>query len=69
MSNEEYFKELLKWVSSDSILVIDESGKLRRIYGPFWVVSLVNFPEISKGQRIPVDGVKLTIEVKEVCHP
>jgi hypothetical protein len=36
MSKEEYFNELLKWVSPDSILVIDQSGKLRRVYVPFW---------------------------------
>lgn len=66
MSREKYLKELLKWVSSDSILVIDKSGKLRRIYVPFWVISLVDFPEISKGEKVSVDGIKLTIEVKEV---
>jgi hypothetical protein len=66
MSKEEYLKELLKWVSSDNLLVIDKSGKLRRVYVPFWVVSLVDFPDISKDQIVPVDAVKLTVEVKEV---
>jgi len=66
MSREEYLKELLKWVSSDSILVIDKSGKLRRVYVPFWVVSLVDFPDITKGEKVPVDAIKLTVEIKEV---
>jgi hypothetical protein len=66
MSDEKYLRELLNWVSSDSILVIDKSGKLARLYVPFWVVSLVDFPDISKGQVVPVDAIKLTIEVKEV---
>jgi len=66
MSNEQYLNELLKWISSDSILVIDKSGKLSRVYVPFWVVSLVDFPDIIKGQKVPVDAVKLTVEVKEV---
>jgi hypothetical protein len=66
MSIENYLKELLKWVSSDSILVIDKSGKLRRVYVPFWVVSLVDFPDIAKDQIVPVDAIKLTVEVKEV---
>ena len=66
MSREEYIQELLKWVSSDSILIVDSSGKLRRVYVPFWVVSLVDFPEITKGDKVIVDAVKLTIEVKEV---
>jgi hypothetical protein len=66
MSKEEILKELLKWVSSDSLLVIDKSGKLRRVYVPFWVISLVDFPDITKGEKVSVDAIKLTIEVKEV---
>ena len=66
MSKEEILKELLKWVSSDSLLVIDKSGKLRRIYCPFWVICLVDFPDITKDQVVPVDAIKLTIEIKEV---
>jgi hypothetical protein len=66
MSKEEYIQELLKWVSSDSLLVIDKSGRLRRIYCPFIVVCLVDFPDITKGEKVPVDAVKLTVEVKEV---
>lgn len=66
MSNEEYLKELLNWVSSDSLLVIDKKGLLRRIYCPFWVVCLVDFPDIKQGDRVSVETVKLTVEVKEV---
>lgn len=66
MSREEYLKELLKWVSTDSIWVIDKSGHLRRIYCPFRAICLVNFPDITKGEKVAVDAVKLTLEVKEV---
>jgi hypothetical protein len=66
MDNEKYLHELLKWISSDSLLVIDGSGDIRRIYCPFKVISLVNFPEIIKGQKVSVDAIKLTVEVKEV---
>jgi len=66
MSKEEFFKELLKWVSSDNILVIDKSGKLRKVFVSFWVISLVDFPDITKGQKVLVDVIKLTVEVKEV---
>jgi hypothetical protein len=66
MSKEEYLKELLKWVSSDSILVIDRLGTLRRIYCPFKAVCLVTFPEIKQGEKVNVDAIKLTVEVKEV---
>ena len=36
-------------ISSDSILVIDKKGDIRRIYCPFKVICLVGFPDISKG--------------------
>jgi hypothetical protein len=66
MSKEEYLKELLNWISSDNMLVIDKKGLLRRIYCPFWVVCLVDFPDIKQGDQVSVDAIKLTIEVKEV---
>jgi hypothetical protein len=66
MDNEKYLEELLKWVSSDSLLVIDEKGELRRIYCPFKVICLVNFPDITKGQNVSVDAIKMTVEIKEV---
>ena len=66
MSKEEYLKELLKWVSSDSLLVIDKKGALRRIYCPFKAVCLVEFPDINKGEKVAVMAVKLTMSVKEV---
>ncbi len=66
MSKEEYLKELLKWISTDDILVIDQSGRLRRIYCPFHVICLVTFPDIQQGDKVTVDAIKLTLEVKEV---
>ena len=66
MDKEKYLQELLKWISSDSLLVIDGSGDIRRIYCPFKVICLVNFPDIIKGQKVSMDAVKLTAEVKEV---
>ena len=66
MSKEEFLKELLKWVSSDSLLVIDHVGALRRIYCPFKAICLVTFPEIKQGERVSVDAVKLTVEIREV---
>lgn len=66
MDKEKYLRELLKWVSSDSLLVIDGSGNLRRLYCPFKVICLINFPAISKGDKVSVDAIKLTVEVREV---
>jgi hypothetical protein len=47
-------------------MVIDKEGNLRRIYCPFKVICLVNFPAITKGQKVSVDAIKLTVEIKEV---
>jgi hypothetical protein len=66
MSKEEYLKELLKWASTDDMLVIDKAGRLRRIYCPFNAICLVTFPEIKQGEKVSVDAIKLTVEVKEV---
>ncbi len=66
MDKEKYLQELLRWISSDSLLVIDRSGNLRRIYCPFKVISLVNFPAITRGEKVSVDAIKLTVEIKEV---
>ena len=66
MDKEKYLRELLKWVSSDSLLVMDGSGNLRRLYCPFKVICLINFPAINEGDKVSVDAIKLTVEVREV---
>ena len=66
MNTEKYLQELLKWVSSDSLLVIDEKGNLRRIFCPFKVICLVEFPDITEGEQVAVDAIKMTVAIKEV---
>jgi hypothetical protein len=66
MDNEQYIRELLRWVKEDSILVIDKNSSLRRIYCPFKAVCLVEFPDIRQGEKVAVMAVKLTMSVKEV---
>ena len=66
MDKEKYLQELLKWVSSDSLLVIDQEGNLRRLFCPFRVICLVEFPDISEGDKVSVDAIKLTVAIKEV---
>jgi len=66
MSKEEYLREILKWVSSDSILVIDNNNVLRRIYTPFKAICLATFPDIDQGEKVSIEAIKLTVEIKEV---
>jgi hypothetical protein len=47
-------------------LIIDQAGNIRRLYCPFEVICLVDFPAIIKGQKVSVDAVKLTVEIREV---
>jgi len=63
MSKDEYLRELLRWVSAFNMLVIDKRGNLRRIYCPFKVVCLVT-SEISQGEKVSVEAIKLTAEIK-----
>ena len=66
MDKDEYLRDLLKWISSDSLLVVDQGGNIRRLYCPFKVICLVNFPAITKGEKVSVDAIKMTVEVREV---
>lgn len=65
-NHEEYLKELLKHVKSDSILIIDFEGKLKRIYCPFEVVVIRFVPNLMIGGIAVVEAVKITIELKDV---
>lgn len=41
MDNRDYIQELFKMVPTDSILVIDRKGEIKRIYCPFKVVVIL----------------------------
>jgi len=64
--HEEYLKELLKHVKSDSILIIDSESKLKRIYCPFNVIVIRLIPDLMVGDIAVVDAVKITLELKDV---
>lgn len=65
--NRKYILELFKIVSPTSILVVDQTGKVKRLHCPFRVVALVSiFPDIIEGQFYMVDFVKMTLDLKEV---
>lgn len=65
--NRQYILELFKIVSTNSILVVDREGNLKRIYCPFKVVAIVAMPpHIAVGASYMVDSVKMTLELSEV---
>jgi hypothetical protein len=64
--NESYIKELFRFVSTDSILCIDNTGRLRRLFCPFKVVPVLDIHPLKEGEIYFVDAVKMTLELVEV---
>ena len=61
-----YIQEIFKYVRSDSILVIDQNGHLKRLRCPFLVLVIVDVPPLMKGQEKAVIAVKLTEDLIDV---
>jgi hypothetical protein len=66
MDNYEYIQELFRIVSSDSILVIDQRGQIKRIYCPFPVIVIIRVGELTPGLKVLVEAIKMTPELKDV---
>lgn len=64
--NREYILELFKIVTTNSILVVNYKGKVRRLYCPFMVICKVDVPPLQKGNEYAVDAVKMTLKLEEV---
>ncbi len=64
--NREYILELFKIVSTNSILVVNYKGKVKRLYCPFLVICKVDVPPLQKGNQYAVDAVKMTLKLEEV---
>lgn len=62
----EYILELFKIVSTNSILVVNYKGKVKRLYCPFMVICKVDVPPLKKGQQCAVDAVKMTLKLEDV---
>jgi len=65
--NRKYILELFKIVSTTSILVVDQYGRIRKINCPFRVIALDDIPPgIITGDLYRVDFVKMALDLKEV---
>lgn len=65
--NREYILELFKIVSTSSILVMNQFGKVKRLHCPFRVMAVVDIPpEIIIGDFYYVEAVKMALDLKEV---
>jgi hypothetical protein len=64
--NEEYLNELSKSVDSKSILVINVSGNLSRIYCPFPVILVLEIDNLNVGEIYYVEAVKVAPSLDNV---
>ena len=64
--NKKIIEEIFKYVSSDSILVIDEKGQLKRLYCPFMVKVIRDVHSLRKGQIKAVIAVKVAPNIIDV---
>ena len=64
--NEKYIREIYRLVKTDSILIIDRYGKLRRLYCPFKVIVIRIVPNLKTGEIAYVEAVKMTITLEDV---
>jgi len=64
--HKEYIKNLFKYVSTDSVLYVDKQGRLRRLYCLFKAIIIRLIPNHSIGDKVSVEAVKITLELKEV---
>ena len=61
-----YIQEIFKYCTTDSILVIDQNGRLIRLRCPFLVLVIVDVPPLNKGQEKAVIAVKVAENLVDV---
>ncbi len=64
--SNKFLHEFAKTVDSKSILVINWQGRLRRIFCPFPVFTLVKVYRFEKGQVLTVEAVKVTAQLQDI---
>jgi hypothetical protein len=64
--NRKIIEEIFRYVSSDSILIIDGKGQLRRLYCPFMVIVVRIVHLLREGQIKAVIAVKIAPDLVDV---
>ena len=62
----QYILDLFKIVGTNSILIISSTGKLKRLYCPFLVLSKMDISSLRKGHKYAVNAVKMTLKLEDV---
>jgi hypothetical protein len=63
---KKYIEEIFKYCKTDSILVINKVGHLKRLDCPFEVIVIQDVGELYKGLVCLVNAVKLDLTLIEV---
>ena len=66
IDNKRYILELFKYVSQESILIINNTGHLERLNCPFYVKVLVDIYSLRKGSVKAVKAVRISVELLDV---
>ena len=69
MSDEEkkkYIEEIFRYCKIDSILVINKTGQIERLYCPFEVVVIQDVGDLYKGLICLVNAVKIDLTLVDV---
>jgi len=61
-----YIQEILKYCITDSILVLDQNGRLMRLRCPFLVLVIIDVPPLKKGQEKADIAVKIAENLVDV---
>jgi len=64
--NKKIIEEIFKYVSSDSVLIIDGKGQLRRLYCPFKVIVIRDVHLLKAGDIKAVIAVKIAPNLVDV---
>ena len=62
----EYISGLFKIVGTNSVLVVLQKGKVKRLYCPFLVIAKMDVPPLEKGKEYAVEAVKMTLHLQDV---
>jgi len=64
--NKKIIEEIFNYVSSDSILIVDGKGQLRRLYCPFMVIVIQDVHFLKAGDIKAVIAVKIAPDLVDV---
>ena len=63
---KKYIEEIFKVCKTDSILIINNWGRLERLPCPFVVIVIKNVPPLVEGDVVMVTSVRMSMELIDV---